>query len=91
MSLTVTDEEVLFRPKEKLGECYNNILEVIVDNTRTRAFIQNDMGDAVLADPLTLFEEFYFEMNGQQMSDNELELLNEIVDEVTKNADGRPE
>jgi len=91
VSLTVTDEEVLFRPKEKLGECYNNILEVIVDNTRTRAFIQNDMGDAVLADPLTLFEEFYFEMNGQQMSDNELELLNEIVDEVTKNADGRPE
>ncbi len=78
VSITLTDEH-LFRPKDILDEYYNNILEVRVDNQRTRKKLEDvEISDTSLT-PYEAFTEFYQEMNGQPMSEEEEKVFNEIL------------
>lgn len=79
ISVTLTDEEELFKPKEQLEEHYSHILELRIENTRTRALAE-DMGDvSAMLSPAEAFREFYQEMNGERMSDPEISLLSEVI------------
>ena len=82
VSITLTDEEVLFRPKDRLSEVYNHIIEVQIDNTRMNALLNHDSAESEDADPLTLFHEFFQEMNAQPMSDKEQELLLDVINSI---------
>lgn len=82
VSITLTDEKVLFRPRERLEEFYSHIVEILVDNVRTRALLHSDGPEQEESSPLVLFDEFYREMNGQPMSDVEEAVLCDCVDKV---------
>lgn len=79
ISITLTDEADLFKPKDQLEEHYNSILEVRVENSRTKAQLENITGEASVLDPLEAFREFYQEMNNEPMNGEEEKLIAEII------------
>ena len=82
--ITLTDEECGFRPKDSLMEYFDNIVEVVIDNRRTRAELSNDMEATENISPETAFVNFYQEMNGQPMSDAEKKLLMDVISTIKK-------
>ncbi len=82
VSITLTDETDLYKPKEQLEEYYDYILEVKVENTRTRAQLEGTAGEATVLDPLEAFREFYQEINGEPMNSEEEKIIAEIIDKV---------
>ena len=82
VSITLTDEEGLYRPKDQLEEHYDNILEVKIENKRTQSRLENveDMEDILY--PIDAFREFYQIMNNQPASSVEEELMAEIISEI---------
>lgn len=82
ISITLTDEEELYKPKDQLEEHYNFILEVRVENSRTRAMLEKLTGEASVLDPLKAFREFYQEMNNEPMNSEEERLFMEILTTV---------
>lgn len=82
VSITLTDEKVPYKAKERLQEFYSNILEVSVENLRTEAMLQQDMSDKISEDPIELFADFYQEMNNTPMSEQEQQVLTNIVNKL---------
>jgi DNA repair protein SbcD/Mre11 len=82
VSITLTDETELYKPKDQLEEHYNYILEVRIENSRTRAQLENITGGSTILDPLEAFREFYQEMNNEPMSLEEEKLMHEIITAV---------
>ncbi len=82
VSITLTNEERLYRPKDQLEEHYDNILEVRLENRniRSRRKQTEDSGESL--DPITVFAEFYQLMNEQPISEKEIEIMSEIISEV---------
>lgn len=82
VSITLTDEETLFRPKERLREYYGRILDIRIENTRTAALLKSEAAEPENEEPLALFCEFYREMNGQPVSDAELAVMTDVIETV---------
>jgi len=82
ISITLTDEMELYKPKDQLEEHYDAILEVRIENSRTRAQLENAVGEASVLNPFEAFREFYQEMNQVPMSSEEEKLMAEIIDLV---------
>lgn len=82
MSVTLTDEVDPYRPKEQLERVYPHILEIRLDNTRTRQRLEEFEEELASTDPLTLFGDFFQEMQGRDMSAKELEYVEQILDRV---------
>ena len=53
-----------------------------MDNTRTRKKLEEFEEEAVVSDPLTVFEEFFEEMQGRAMNEEEKSLLVEVLEEA---------
>ena len=82
VSITLTDEDALFRPKERLREYYGRILDIRIENTRTAALLRSEAAEPENEEPLALFCEFYREMNGQPVSDAELAVMTDVIETV---------
>lgn len=82
ISVTLTDEIDPYRPKEQLEKVYPNILEVRLDNTRTRQRLGEYEEEAQSTDPLTTFHDFFREMQGRTLSAREQEYMGQILDKV---------
>lgn len=81
ISVTLTDEKEAYRPREQLEEVYDSILEVRIDNTRTRNRMrEQEEGDFSMR-PLEMFRSFYQEMQGQPLTAEEEALLEGILAE----------
>lgn len=88
LSITLTDEKELYRPKDILSEVYPYILEITVDNSRTRNIYAGLLSDGVEAEegmetlqsPLEAFREFYQLMQQQPLSESEENVIIEILD-----------
>lgn len=78
VSITLTDE-ALYRPKDQLEEYYTHILEVRVDNRRTRTHLADANMQGETLDPLSAFIEFYQEINGQPMSEKEEDVIRQTI------------
>lgn len=81
LSVTLTDEKEPYHPKEQLEEAYDFILEVRIDNTRTRKRMGEPQGETYCMQPMEMFQSFYQEMQGQPMTAQEEALVEAIVDE----------
>lgn len=81
ISVTLTDEKEPYRPKEQLEEVYDSILELRVDNTRTRRMLEAEGEGSVLLHPMEAFREFYQEMQGQPMGSEEEGIIASILEE----------
>ncbi len=79
LSVTITDEKEPYHPKEQLEERYDFVLELRVDNRRTRSLLEQEEETEVYQDPLTVFASFYQEMRGQTMSEEEEAWLQKLL------------
>lgn len=82
ISVTLTDETDPYRPKEQLEKVYSHILEIRTDNTRTRKRLEEFDDEAEIADPLTVFNDFYAEIQGRALSEEERGYLGHVLEKV---------
>ena len=82
ISITLTDEIDPYKPKEQLERIFSHILEIRVDNQRTRTKLKEMDEELVMKDPFTSFAEFYKEMQGREMNTQEETIMKEIFDNV---------
>ena len=80
ISITLTDEQEPYQPKEQLRQAYERILEVKIDNTRTRNQLSEEEELPIQTDPLSVFADFYQEMQGRPMNEEEWEIMKGIYD-----------
>lgn len=81
VSITLTDEIEAYRPKEQLEEVFSRILEIRVDNSRTRQILNMETEEIHLENPFETFGAFFAEMNGREMSEAESNLMKEIFEQ----------
>lgn len=82
ISITLTDEESIYRPKDQLEEHYDNILEVKLENKRTQSRLESVDETEEILHPIEAFRDFYQFINNQPASAVEEELMLEIISEV---------
>lgn len=82
ISITLTDEIDPYKPKEQLERIFSHILEIRVDNQRTRTKLKEMDEELVMKDPFTSFAEFYKEMQGREMNGEEETIIKEIFDKA---------
>ena len=82
ISITLTDEIDPYKPKEQLERIFSHILEIRVDNQRTRTKLKEMDEELVMKDPFTSFAEFYKEMLGREMNGEEETIMKEIFDKA---------
>lgn len=82
ISVTLTDEKEPYRPKEQLEEVYSSILELRVDNARTRSILKPQEEGAALLHPMEAFRMFYQEMQSQPMGEEEERIVAEILEQL---------
>ena len=82
ISITLTDEIDPYKPKEQLERIFSHILEIRVDNQRTRTKLKEMDEELVMKDPFTSFAEFYKEMQGREMNGKEETIMKEIFDKA---------
>ena len=78
LSITLTDEIDPYQPKERLMEVYSHILEVRVDNARTRRILSEEVEELKLEDPVEVFAQFFENMQARPMSEAERRVMIEI-------------
>lgn len=83
VSITLTDDIEAYEPMEQLKELYPRILELSVDNKRTRKVLDFSVEDVENVHPLTAFVQFFREMNGREMSQEERDLAEKIILQCT--------
>ena len=79
VSIILTNEESLVRPKDRLAEFYSRILEVQIENSRTLHFLQQDSEEQENENLLTLFQEFFREMNQRPLNEEETEIVGQVI------------
>lgn len=84
LQVTITDEKEPYRPKDQLEEVYDHILELRIENSRTRAALEDRQEEAIDLDPLSAFKTFYFEVQHTTLSEAEETILTEIISELTE-------
>ena len=81
VSITLTDEVEAYHPREILEEKYDHILEIRIDNARTRKLLElGDIETENLA-PYEAFRSFFQEINGREMTEAEDIFLKEVLQE----------
>ena len=80
VSVVLTDETDPYKPKGQLQKVYGHILEVRMDNTRTRKKLEFDDDEIRLGDPAQVFADFYREMQGRDLTDEERGIVDQAYD-----------
>lgn len=81
VSITLTDDVEVNHPREILEEKYDRILEIRIDNARTRKLIE--LGELEMENlaPYEAFCNFFAELNGREMTEAEDALLKVVLQE----------
>ena len=82
VSITLTDETDPYRPKEQLEQVFSHILEVRMDNSRTRQRLLSDAEMIHMDSPLEMFGEFFQEMQGRALSEEERKAVQRLAEEM---------
>jgi len=83
ISITLTDDDIPEMVKEQLQGYFENILEIIADNSRTRQIISEEVADFKELSPYEAFSEFFKEKAGREMDMQESSLIKEIIEEAS--------
>lgn len=81
VSITLTDEIESYRPKEQLENVYERILEIRIDNTRTRNKLMIEEEEEISLDPTATFARFFEEMQGRELAEEEILFMQNIFDQ----------
>lgn len=79
VSITLTDDVEAYQPKEQLEERFDHILEIRIDNARTRKLAEFSGEELVEIDPYEAFGKFFAEMNGREMTEQEEEMMRQVI------------
>ena len=85
VSIILKDEIDQYKPKEQLEGVYSHILEIRVDNARTRSRLELADEEIIIDNPITAFEKFFFEMQNREMTEDERKAIVEIVSNIKEN------
>lgn len=86
VSITMTDEKEPYNPKEQLEEVYDFILELRVENSRTKSLMEEEETPDMQLQPMEIFRAFYEEMNQQTMSEEEENIVANIINRCREDA-----
>lgn len=81
VSITLTDEVEPYRPKERLENVYEKILELRIDNTRTRNKLMEIEEEEISVDPFEAFRSFFSEMHGRELTEDETAMIQQIFEQ----------
>lgn len=81
VSITLTDDVEVNHPREILEEKYDRILEIRIDNARTRKLLELGEIEMENLSPYEAFCNFFAELNGRGMTEAEDALLREVLQE----------
>lgn len=84
LHVTLTNEQDVIDAIGKLRTIYPNIMQLEYDNARTRAIGNPIASASVEKRPGELFEDFFRQTNGREMSDEQKEFMNNIIDKIWK-------
>lgn len=79
VSITLTDEVEPYRPKEQLENVYDRILEIRIDNTRTRNKLLEPEEETISLEPMEAFAGFFQEMQGRELTQEEIVFMQQIL------------
>ena len=79
VSVTLTDEKEIYNFREKLEEVYSHILEIKIENERTRKELEDDGEEIRLLSPLEAFDGFYQTVRCCPMSEEEKKIMEQII------------
>lgn len=82
VSITLTDEVDPYRPKDRLEKVFSHVLEVRVDNARTRNKLKELDEELSMKDPMENFAEFFYEMQGRMPGEQETDVMQGIFERV---------
>ncbi len=82
VSVTLTDEEEPYRVRERLEEVFDHLLELRVDNERTRQKRLEEGETVPVLNPLEAFRQFYKTVRGKEMTKEEEKAMERIVQEA---------
>lgn len=82
VSVILTNEKMPYQPREQLDHVFPNLLEVRVENIRTRRQLK-EMQEAVsVKNPMELFRDFYKDIHGSEMSEVEEKIIGTILEKA---------
>mgnify|MGYP003295122567 CR=1 FL=1 len=81
VSVTVTDEVEPYNMRERLEARFPYLLEVRVDNLRTRTSLTEAEEDIDISSPIETFASFFKEMQGRDLTEQERNVLQNIMEE----------
>ncbi|MDL2301691.1 exonuclease SbcCD subunit D [Lachnospiraceae bacterium OttesenSCG-928-D06] len=84
LRVILTDEEELIDPMGKLRSVYPNVMALDFDNTKSRInkealLFSNNQTETI--SPYELFCDFYMEINGSVMSEEQMEIVRSLLEE----------
>lgn len=79
VSVTLTDEVEAYQPKERLEAVFDHILEIRIDNARTRNLLSFSDEELESLDPYEAFCHFFAEMNGREMTEQEDAMIRQVI------------
>ncbi|WP_313180681.1 exonuclease SbcCD subunit D [Lacrimispora sp.] len=82
VSVTLTDEEEPYRVRERLEEVFDHLLELRVDNERTRQKRLEEGETVPVLKPLEAFRQFFKAVRGEEMTMEEEQAMERIVQEA---------
>ena len=82
VSLTLQEEQEPFDFREQLEEVYHRILEIRIENERTRRKLQEELGELEIPGPLEAFSRFYEAVRHCPMTEKQEQLMREIITEA---------
>lgn len=87
VSITLTDEVEAYQPKEQLEQYFDHILEIRIDNARTRKILEFPEEEIEMINPYESFCTFFAEMNGRAMTGAEEERIRQVFAEEMEGAE----
>lgn len=82
ISVTLTDEDEPYRAREQLEEVFDHLLELRVDNERTRRKLAETGEPIPVLQPMDAFLQFYRTVRGEDLTKEGIRIMEEIVQEA---------
>ena len=88
VSITLTDREELFAPRDALERVYDHILELKIARYEEMASRLAGETHSLMTDPMDVFSAFYRDVTGEEPQEEETELMREILSELSAGREG---
>ena len=83
VSVTITDEQEPYRIRERLEERYDHLLELRVDNARTRArMAESGTENDPAPEPMEAFRQFYETVNHTPLPEEGERIMRRLIREI---------